>query len=292
VSDPSLWLADPRARDPDTGLWWAGVAPDGSGYPYEEATAWALLAGVRDERAEAELGRRIRAFRGLRRAGRRYLFDSGVALAAMRRIGDAALVDVLLQTVRELIAAGLAVDDGPPSGTEVETTRWSDAFGVHLLWLCGPLTELGEDAASTALIERILPGCVRSGGRLAEHPATDRVYAHAMAYAAEGLLTKDPADPAGIAATDALLGAALGPDGLVPARLTRGPLRTDATAQTLLLARLAGRLDHPAVGLIAGALTRVADPSGALPYEPGSAHLNSWATAFALRAEKPPPQRK
>lgn len=217
----AAWLAAPAARDPATGLWWSWRNAAHLGYPYAEATAWVVLvaARLRGTPAGALLagpaadGARVlediaRAAGGLGRAGRVYLFDTAVGLAALDAWGGAGAVrDGLFATVQAFCAARCAVDGGPVAGSETAATAWSEAWGSHLLWLNVALQPRGETALASGITTELLATCARPDGALRCHPASDRAYAHATAYAAAGLYAhggaaeRDRAD----AAADALL---------------------------------------------------------------------------------------
>ena len=105
--DAGAWarfLQDEKTRDPATGLWWSWVSADGSAYPYEEATAWALLAGATDERARDAL-RAITMQRPAQRAGRAYLFDTAVTWDAALTLGDTAWAEAAWRHVAAMMAA-------------------------------------------------------------------------------------------------------------------------------------------------------------------------------------------
>lgn len=291
------WLAAPQARDSDSGLWLSWSNSEHPGFPYEEATAWVTLAAAQRrevagsagltssvEQALPALRERIGAHGGLRLGGRRFAFDTGVALAALQAWGGAEETQQrLIATLSAFCHARVALDGGLALGDESPETRWSEAWGAHQLWLAGPLLQAGEETTARDLVAEVLPRVLRADGLLRVHGARDDVYAHAALYGAAGLLAAGERDLAAGVAVAAL--AARGADGLVPAWLApaRGPGRTDATAQALALVNATGAdvpasvREHALAGLAA-----CTAPCGGLRYEAGSADINCCATAFAL----------
>lgn len=278
------WLRASPARDPASGLLLSWVAPDKSGFAYLEATAWALLAQADEPAGTAALRHEITAHGGIGLLGKIYLFDTGVALQAFIERDDDEAVAILQRTVNEMIDAQIAVQGGATLRATTQDARWSQSFGAHLLWLCRPLVALGDRSRASQLIDLILPGCLRGESTIAVHSQTNTRYAHALAYAAEGLVCWDPQHPVAGSVIAELLDVAEHHDGLIPAHVDNGPLRTDVAAQTLALAARTGRTDHPAVAMIQARLQQLTQPCGGLPYEPNSAHINACATAFAAIA--------
>jgi len=256
------------------------------GYLYEEATAWALLipAFAKTHREVASALRSISIQRGLARDGRTYLFDTGVGLAAALALDDDAWAHRLLESIKPMIGARVGVSGGPRLGAEEESTRWSESFGSHLLWLLGPLDSAGRSDLGDMLVDELLRPCSR-GNTLAVHAGTDRVYAHAMAYAVEGLATRKRHQALARSLTTSLLDHVR--DGVVHAGLNSGPARLDVTAQTLRLAAVLGLADRDETEALMASLAEHTHASGGLRYEPGSDHINTWATVFALRAARP-----
>lgn len=335
AADPARerWLAflcGTDAWDSERSLWRGWVVPGASAQPpgYEEATAWVLLAASmldadppgwaeRVSRAAERLAELAVSHRALRRDGRRWLFDTGVGLLALHRLGgfDAA-TNALAGGMDELLGAGLAVDGGPPLGDETARTRWSEAFGAHLLWLVLPLRALGRHAEAEKLVDSLLPRFVRRSRRedggvdewLAVHAASDRCYTHGACYGLRGLLSSDDARQVhvGRRCVETLLRACRA-DGVAPAWTSvtgsapagspepaappiDGPaLRADATLQLHALADTAfgGR---PPAGLHVRAATALPLPvgdAGGVRYgvdggDVSAGHQNVWATAFAL----------
>ncbi len=276
------WLNQPASRDPKSGLWLSWLSPDGSGYPYEEATAWALGEGLSNERALAAL-RDVLSRRPLQRDGDHYLFDTAVALDAAISLADPQLREHALAHVLTLLKAAVAVGYGPVCGAESAATRWSEAFGAHVLWLIRPLARLGMHEQAAQLFALVWPRCERDG-LPSVHGATHEMYAHSAAYAAEGMaFLPGRAHEVARSITVALLARAQVCDGLIPAFYTRGPLRCDVAAQTWYLAQLLG-IEHPATAMIERALVAQTAGCGGVRYEPGSNHINTCVTVFALRA--------
>lgn len=293
----AAWLAADEARDPRTGHWWSWRPLQASPYPYPEATAWVLLAAAElraagwdtplqavADSACATLLATARTDGGLGRSGRLYAFDSGVAAAAVAAwTGQAEVAGPLLQAARSLLADRRGVEGGPPLGRETAATHWSEAFGVHLLWLVLPLRQAGLQAEATELTAQLLTAC--AGEPLRHHRAAHRAYLHALAYGAEGLATSPQAADREVGrAWLRHLADRLGPDG-VAAWSDGGPAHLDVTAQIAwLAARLGGteaaEVRHKALG----ALHSATDGQGGVAYRPASPHRNTWCTAFALRA--------
>ena len=292
------WLASPQARDPQTGLWLSWSNGDHPGFAYEEATAWVMLAAAplrslpqaaalsaAVDQAAVVLAKRIRRHGGLRCGGRRYAFDTAVALAAWQAWGGPVDVEQqLLATLLDFCRSRTALDGGVPGGDETSDTRWSESWGAHQLWLAGPLQRAGQAQAALDLVEELLPRVLRDDGLLRIHGASDAVYAHAALYGAAGLLAVGERGLAAGVAAEAM--AALGGDGLVPTWLDpqTGPGRADATAQAAAItaesgAQVADELRARAVAAL-GACTTV---DGGVRYEADSQDRNCCATAFCLR---------
>jgi hypothetical protein len=219
----------------------------------------------------------------LGRGGRLYAFDTGVGLAALQAVGghDEACA-TLLSTLCEFCDRRVAVEGGPPLGLERATSRWSNTWGAHLLWLNDPLLAAGQVGRAEALTVELLDRCLRDDGLLHIHGASDAVYAHAAAYAAQGLLARGDTELAGRAA-NALLRAQRR-DGLVPAWIDRSesPGRTDVTAQALWLWQRCGDhslVEHAERALCA--LSAMTSPCGGVRYESGSNDVAAWSTVFA-----------
>jgi hypothetical protein len=284
------WLQSPACRDPKSHLWRSWVASGDSGYPYEEATAWALGAGVEDAAALQALTAILRA-RPLARDGQTYLFDTAVALDAAVTLhaagvaGAQAFKECAWRRAEPLLKDRRAVPNGPRPGEEREDTRWSESFGAHMLWLVRPLVRLGETEQAMALIEAVWPGC-RADPLPKVHAAGATVYAHAAGYAAEGLAWGDALHRAAAAQiTTKLLDVAAQHDGLIPAFVDHGPLRADISAQAWHLACTLG-IQHTATRQIQRALQALTTPDGGIRYQPDSDHVNTCVTVFALRAEE------
>jgi hypothetical protein len=292
------WLANPVARDPATGLWLSWCDPKHPGYAYEEATAWVILvaAGLRQrpnarpllvaaEQALGPLSECVRARGGLGRDGRVYAFDTAVGLAACLAWGGAhEIASTLLGTLLSMCDRRRAVEDGPTLGQERVDTRWSEAWGGHLLWLAGPLRAAGEAQQAATLVRDLLPRLRREDGLLRIHGANDTVYAHGALYGAEGLMAAGHVADARAVVTALLRGP--GDGALVPAWPLRSQAsgRADATAQALFLATATqAPVSDSRLEGARRALQRLTAEEGGLRYESGSADLNTCATAFALR---------
>ena len=291
LMESAHWLASDALRDPATGHVLSWLNPAKPGYAYPEATAWLVYVASKWRRAGyagplldaaqryAEvLAQTVLADGLLSRSGRAYLFDSGVALAALDAWGGfACAADRLHEECLKLIQQERAVVDGPALNETDPSTRWSDAFGAHLLWLNIPLLSRGDTSNTDRLTDRLLDACVRSDGAIAIHGRTRDCYTHSCCYAIDGLMARRDQESldAARSALDRLCAVFGG--GLAHAWLddSSSPPRLDASAQ---LKRL-----RPEYSLGFDTLASHA-VGGGVPYEPGSADLNNWATAFLVEA--------
>ncbi len=292
------WLAGDDARDNRTGLWLSWVHPQHPGYAYEEATAWVILAaaGLRHE-ANAHklvdvaedalplLGRAVAERGGLGRDGRLYAFDTAVGLAAWQAWqGDRETATTLLSTLRLFCDRQQAVEGGPTLGHERASSRWSESWGGHLLWLARPLTAAGDQERAGALVEELSPVVLADDGLLRIHSASDLVYAHGALYGAEGLLAAGERERAAQVVTTLL--AVPTEHGLVPAwpQKVDSPGHCDATAQALMLAAaLDATISPRRLTAARDGLARFTSAEGGLRYSSASQDVNCCATAFALR---------
>lgn len=298
----AAWLAAPEGRDPATGHWLSWRNAQKQGFSYEEATAWvvrlaALLRGTEHGEALApaaaagaeRLVEAATARGGLGLRGRLYAFDTAVGLAALDTLGGHESACARLETtLTALVEERRGVEGGPRLGGESPDTRWSEAFGAHLLWANLPLLARGRHDAADALTEALLETCATPDGTLRIHGKSERIYAHAAAYAATGLRARGDDRSARVAhGTTRLLLTSRNALGLVPAWLDveLAPARADATAQAAWLGATSGDPLLETLGAEArDALSHLTSPAGGLRYEPGSDDVNTCATAFALEA--------
>ncbi|MGL5859165.1 MAG: hypothetical protein ACRC35_12325 [Angustibacter sp.] len=206
-----------------------------------------------------------------------------------------------------------------PTVSVTSSTRWSDSFGAHQSKLAVSLIRYarwvrsaGADPSGGTTADRavaalrasdaLLTGTValsEPDGRFRIHDRAPLSYLHAHCYAMEGLLAQTTRDDLSSAAArtvqEALdagarwLATVQQLDGGFLAwhdgRRASGPTRTDATAQAVRLwlaidpAGFAGPVTR------ALALLERARVAGAgVPYEPGSADVNAWASMFTAQA--------
>ncbi len=295
------WLTAPTLRCPD-GQILSWCNPAHPGYPYPEATAiWLSWAAWRHETGQrgpersavrqtaAWLLREIEERGSLGRGEARYLFDSGLALHALAR---AARIPgwVEADTARlGALSAGLLrflEEDSPVLPLPADASRWSHRWSGHLL-RAASLVLLAGVWLDHRPTERIAQRVIERVERCDPHRPC---YLHALAYQAEGellLASLGQREEHGRAlATAEHLALLQRADGLLPAWSHRPhSRRCDTTAQALRLwcaldpARYAGRIEAAVA-----ALGRSQDPSGGIPYEPGSRDLNSWVSLFADQA--------
>lgn len=275
------------------------------------------LHDVLCDKAEAE---------GVRRGDIGYTFDTAMALRGVieqrrlmschefgRREAVAPEADPVPHWRDRLLRAVETRTATTPAESLSPNTRWSLSFGAHQAKISAALIAAlrvgvsgGPDAvgrtraALNQLEERTL-GLQATDGRFRIHAASPLTYAHAHCYAVEGLLMMselgDGSAGCDDARTDAVeravawLASVQAEDGSVQAwhdgAQASGPVRTDATAQTVRLFRLldsGGYADEVDRGQ---AFLRQVSSSHGVPYEPGSADLASWSTIFAIQALAP-----
>ena len=291
------WLETAPLNADGAALSW--VNPRHPGYVYPEATALLLTYFARQERgsraraglAEA-LVRMTSDTGGVGRGGVSYLFDTALAAAALkidaeeRRIPAPCAVALQHDFVLDCLSRRSPCRPKSP-------LRWSSAFGPHLIKTLGVLVRNGLlklDHAATYLPE--LCECF-DGRRFREHPASGRTYAHAHAYALEGLLLLSSA---GLDSHDDVI--AEGARWLAEVRESDGTIlphhenaarsgapRLDVTAQAARIWMCVDAEEYAEAILAAlAALARAQRPSGGLPYEPGSEDENTWVGVFAAQA--------
>ncbi|MSQ82921.1 MAG: hypothetical protein EXR77_08395 [Myxococcales bacterium] len=241
------WLANPRARDPQTGHWWSWVGGPAA-YAYPEATAWVVqsIAQLRDHKhlfshspqvadlialgdnAAATLAQCAQAG-FLQRHGRGYAFDTAVGLASLLAWNPhhPAIVD-LRRGLDAFLTERHAVVGGPRWGESQRGHRWSAVWGPHLAWLAIPLRKLGETQLALTVAAQVRT----------DHAALPD-YAHALAYACEGQAAVADLDPQARQWLDlglARLAEQADRAGVRADRRQPSPLRADATAQAIALA--------------------------------------------------------
>lgn len=291
----AAWVLQPQlTADDGRILSWLDAA--GTGYPYEEATAfYARLYAWMGRAADAVrlgtvLEARLSDASWLRRGESSYLFDTALALEALPH------PEPVVARVVDWIHQRRACDPVTRPG------RWSESFGAHLIKVATPLAALGRRRVAEALVDDLVESCF-DGARFRIHPASELTYVHSHCYALEGLVGLGLSQHAQVARLAAdWLADVQEPSGAFVAWFGDGgpdaARPVDVVAQAI---RIWAALD-PAryADAIALGLRRLAehqDPStGGLAYTLGSGHLNSWAAAFALQAirwaAKPPDARE
>ncbi len=295
------WLATPALRTPDGQVlsWLNDAHP---GYPYPEATAlWLSWAAWRRERglpgprgqamgsAAGWLAAQLRGDGAIGRDGRRYAFDTALALHALARAARIpGLVELRPREVAPLSAgldAFLEADSPvlPETGTR---PRWSDRWEGHLVRAASLLALAGIWLEHPPTVRRA--EALRARARLLG--VQEPCYVHALAYQAEGQLLLDRLgyrdEGAEARAAAGRMAALQRADGLMPAWSDRPKsARCDATAQAirLWLAIDPTGFDEP-IERAAAALGRLQDPDGGLPYAPGRDDLNTWVALFTDQA--------
>jgi hypothetical protein len=216
----------------------------------------------------------------VRHRGVRYAFDTAIVTAALDRLTSLnpcmdARTDAQRrgapQFLRRCIEEGRG-QVGAPEGPA--RSKWSLSFAPHLLKLA---VALDDPSMLQPLVSRFVAGYWRDGWFRAA-PRGEAPYAHAHAYALEGLVVLRAA---GVHVPEYVL-----EEGT--ASLLRESARpratTDVLAQTLRLALLQGH-EGAEIDLLLDRLRGRAAKGGGFRYTAAvDADLNSWATVFALQA--------
>ncbi len=301
------WLRRAPLKPDGAVLSW--VNPEHPGYPYPEAAGFLLelLAqdGVRTaalrERIAVRLARDVSPRGGCGRDGVEYLFDTAVVLTGLlahERAGGVLTVrlkDRLFGFLDSALRFRRATS-APISGDG----HWSASYGCHQLRVLTCLEAcrqggLGDDCDGLAsrLMEDLLP--LFRGGRFRIHARSQRTYLHAHCYALEGLLGLTRRNGSNlrpvVRESAEWLAGVQRPCGGLPAwhdgRRAWGLCRTDATAQAVRLwSEVDGQAFARSITRGLAWLTRMQHRSGGLPYQSGSADLNTWATVFTVHAAK------
>lgn len=285
------WLLDGPARDPSGGVWsWAN--PHGRGFAYLEAAG--LLLSLHAEsiarghasaavRADAEriVGWILPRLRGgvVAHCGADYAFDTAIVVAALDRWSAA--VDDRSLVVRGAVANGRSFlraclrDRVGQRGLD-DDGHWSRAFGPHLLKLGlvldGPVLD--------GLADQFIDTCW-DGEHFRVHARSSSWYAHAHAYALEGLLALRAR---GYAVDMSVVDAGL--DTLRRAMRETGTT-TDVVAQFVRIGLLRGWAPEDDGLLVAW--ERIAGrrhPGGGMLYRAGAKDVNTWATVFTVQAHR------
>jgi hypothetical protein len=304
------WVASTALRD-TSGHVLSWLSQGHAGYPYPEVSGYllALLADTgRHSERRASLVQALLAQpeAGVERNGVLYAFDTGMALNGLGlemrsgnvtpRLTDRAAAWAL--RVQEFIGRRRARVPPVPLRDE---THWSDAFGSHESKLALPLvnyvTLFGPDEDARAALDRLLRlvlALQEPDGRFRVHAQSPLTYVHSHCYALEGLLAQS-LRPLTIgqqsSVTDALSN---GADWLAEIQSARGglhawhdgeqasgPLRSDATAQAARIWQLVSAEGYRRpLARAMEFMQRSQSSLGALPYQPSTKDLNSWATIF------------
>ncbi len=311
--DPLLaWLASPAVvREGGVVLSWDG--PRGNGYPYPEAAAlWLSLACGEPLARAAFAPAQVDAVAGwlcdevdrhgaAARHGRRYVFDSGIALSALVAYeagGGVVPVRATAQTLAGFVTQGVATRRAVLPVNVEPATHWSNAWSAHLVKAAMALHRWADHAgdagareAAAELVESVLP--LWDGERFRVTEDGPLSYLHATLYGFEGLswLTAQGLGAWGdVVARGAAFAAGLQtPAGGVPpffdGAQAWGDPRADVAAQAVRLwvatdaAGWDAAIDR-ALSFLGGLQT----PEGGVRYEASSADVNTWASLFAAQA--------
>ncbi len=291
------WLVDEAVvRRSGQVLSW--VNPDHPGYPYPEIGGlwlrWAKLRGVVPE-LRARVSAWLRAALDddcVGRDGVRYTFDAGVVLAGLD--AEEGGTSAHWQRLVDRIASGTATL--PPLDA-----RWSTRVGPHFLKLAsGALRAARPATVDVAAALATIDVRMGAGGRIFTSP-DDSTYAHAHAYAVEGLLALAHDESPLPSARKRRYAAAAQqgahwlvtvqrPSGGIPASYEDGeegvgPSRSDATAQAIRIWLLTDPdRFRPAIERALAFLRNVTHDCGGVRYDDTCDDLNTWATIFAEQA--------
>jgi len=278
---PEDWLCTHAVAGGEVLSW---VNPEHPGYAYPEAAGllvrWLALRGLPVPGAVVENLRALVEAESVGRDGFVYAFDTAVVLTALEALD--AEEDPRWTHARARLAQA-------PVVWPALAPHWSTLPGPHLLKAAVGVAARARRGWDTPMLESLSAIDVQqeTDGRIVTppHPST---YAHAHAYATEGLLALrclGLPPPASIDGAVGFLAALQRDDGGLPAWSDGGPSRADATAQAIRLFVLHDRegLAEPiARGL--GFLESLSDEHAVVRYEPGAGDRNTWCTLFAAQA--------
>jgi len=296
------FLVTEACRPDGSVLSWISQTHPGHAYPEAAGFVLALLsaqdgAGAQRRRTAAWLAAQVSAGGAVARHGIEYLFDTAMALGGLTAFRNAGgelawgTLQPMLDFIERAITARSAVGQTPES----YEPRWSTCFGAHLLKLAVVL-EAVDDRRSpglvAALAQTLLP--LYDDGRFRLHPDSERSYAHASCYAAEGLMAladgqRHPAAAAMFSRNAVWLAGVQAADGGIPAWPDGvddcGPCHTDATAQAVRIwVRADARRFRPCIDRALRFLARLQHASGGILYHEQSDCRNTWATVFTIQA--------
>jgi hypothetical protein len=285
------WLLNGPVRDTLGGVWsWAN--PWGRGFPYLEA-AGLLLSLHCESLARDEDSPRVRhdcerivswivpRLRGgvVAHRGGDYAFDTAIVIAGLDRWSRVS--DTRSLAVRAAIAGGRTflrscLSDSVGQRGREDDGHWSRSFGPHLLKLGLAV----EDPALQSLADQFVDTCW-DGEHFRVHANSSSWYAHAHAYALEGLLALHAQ---GYAIDMSVVDAGL--DTLRRAVRETGT-STDVAAQLVRIGLLRGWASED--DGLHGAWERIASrtqESGGVLYRDDSEDVNTWATIFMVQARR------
>jgi hypothetical protein len=305
------WLQSSQVRLPDGRVHsWTGKGQ----FPYDEAAGYliklidycAKLTGDASHLDSLQpcldhLARTVQTHAGIGRQGQIYLFDTGIALAALTAHANVTGADLtvlmtpLANTIYSMISTERAVRS---FGESQPDNRWSRRFGPHLIKMVIPLIEASElldrpelKKISVELADRLVETTYREGVFYTQ-PDFSCSYTHGHCYAVEGLLyadalgVRDSADLLRECA-EKLVSLQRGTGGVVNWYGRDEDLieTSDATAQAVRIWQCvdSGRFAAQIARGI-GFLASITGPDGGFRYHQTSDNLNTWTTVFAVEA--------
>lgn len=306
------WLSSSRAVSTDGAVhsWWNTA---GTGYPYPEAAGLWLALVCREPEAHAVierervdsvarwLSRQVLQHGAAARHGRRYVFDSGIALdglLAYEQAGGKVPVRAAGEALVAFIERGVLERQPVVPATLGPPSHWSNAFGGHLLKVAFALHRWAEHSGEERLrpvARQVVTEAMRhfDGERFLVLEGSRQSYLHAYLYGCEGLAWLD-AHRMGRWAEElrrcaAAVSALQLPEGGIPphwdGESTWGEPRADVAAQAIRVWLLTDPVAfrepiERALRFLSGLQT----PEGGLRYHSGSDDVNTWCGLFAAQA--------
>lgn len=310
------WLLDSKLCDAE-GRVYSWLNPSKPGYVYPEIMGYYVsLCAERARHAGGQvwLERALTVARalesqlspagGLGRAQIDYTFDTGIGLCGLARLDRVRGGNGFRPTIarmaefltRHLEQGVVAVESGR---ARVDDTRWSESFGASALKTAIALDMASEHLGDPAprelgrrVVRDVLGKCLAPDGRIRINAKRDWVYAHAHAYAVEGLCALAPrglADSSAILPAAAWIASVQNADGSITnyhgrpdAQLSR---QGDATSQAVRIwCAVDARRFAPNIARGLGFLASLQTAEGGLRYSADSSDVNSWVTMFAAQA--------
>lgn len=284
------WLTDGPARD-DVGGVRSWASPSGQGFPYLEAAGLLLslhaesLARQGDSATVRADGTRIVEWilpqldaGVVEHKGARYAFDTAIVVAALDRwtvaTGPSLRLTAAVAGGRRFLRSCLANRVGQQG--RPDDGHWSRSFGPHLLKLALAL----DDPMVDGIADEFVHTCW-DGERFRTHANSTSWYAHAHAYALEGLLAlRQRGHAVDMSVVDAGLGA-------LGRAVQETSTATDVAAQLVRLGLLRGWA--PEDEGLQGAWERIAGRTregGGMLYRDDTEDVNTWATVFTVQAQR------